>query len=188
MLEDISFQTSDPNIIIHIANISIKPNIHAVVEYRLSFRSGGSDKYTITIEGDEYKRWSVDDRYLFIYIANLHNLKYVEKVEPEFIDRIYCLQNEDGSFRNIVEKKKNPIYTGLPPLVITSETIFVGGDVGGVCPPTPATSAQSTYYDDIRSVHNDSDVAKITTLEEQMVEQTKQINQLRSILISKGMI
>ena len=181
MLEDISFNTSDQNIIIHIANISIKPNIHAVVEYRLSFRSGGSDKYTITIEGDNYKRWSVDDRYLFIYIANLHNLKYVEKVEPEFIERRYCLPNEDGTFRDIIEQKKNPIYTGLPPLVITSETIFVA-------PDAPAPVAPATYYDDTRSVHNSLDVAKIATLEEQMVEQTRLIQQMKQIMISKGMI
>ena len=41
---------------------------------------------------------------------------------------------------------------------------------------------------DLRSVHNDADIAKITTLEEQMAEQQKMINQLKSILISKGMI
>jgi|LauGreSuBDMM15SN_2_FD.fasta_scaffold55084_2 hypothetical protein len=124
MLEDIWFQTSNPNTTIHILNISIKPNIHAVIEYRLSFITGGIENYKITIEGADYKAWSVDDRYLFIYIANKHALQYVEKVEPEFIDRIYCLQNEDGSFRNIVEKKKNPLYTGLPPVVITNETII----------------------------------------------------------------
>jgi hypothetical protein len=124
MLEDVWFQTNDPNIIIHISSIMIKPNIHAIVEYRLSFGTGGNENYKITIEGSDYRSWSVDDRYLFIYITNKHNLQYVEKVEPEFIDRIYCIQNEDGSFRNIIEKKKNPLYTGLPPLVITTETII----------------------------------------------------------------
>lgn len=39
-----------------------------------------------------------------------------------------------------------------------------------------------------RSVHNDADLAKITTLEEQMVEQQRMVAQLKSILISKGMI
>ena len=34
MLEDISFNTSDPNIIIHIFNIAIKPNIFATIDYR----------------------------------------------------------------------------------------------------------------------------------------------------------
>jgi hypothetical protein len=52
----------------------------------------------------------------------------------------------------------------------------------------PATSTPATYHDDTRSVHNDADIAKITTLEEQMVEQTRQLQQMRQIMISKGMI
>lgn len=125
MLEDVSFQTNDPNTIIHILNVAIKPNIHAIIEYRLSHRTGGSDSFTKIIEGDEYRRWSVDDRYLFLYIATKHNLQYVEKVEPEYIERNYCLQNKDGSFRQIKEMKRNPSYTGLPPIAITSETLNI---------------------------------------------------------------
>jgi hypothetical protein len=43
-------------------------------------------------------------------------------------------------------------------------------------------------YDDNRSVHNEADIAKIQTLEEQMIEQTRQLQQMRQIMISKGMI
>lgn len=77
--------------------------------------------------------------------------------------------------------------------VITSGTeTIVGSDY--VAPPhaapatitTPATS--QIFYDDTRSVHNDADLQKITTLEEQMVEQQRLVSQLKSILISKGMI
>ena len=50
------------------------------------------------------------------------------------------------------------------------------------------TTAPATSHDDTRSVHNDADIAKITTLEEQMVEQTRQLQQIRQIMISKGMI
>jgi hypothetical protein len=87
------------------------------------YRTGGGLRKSIEISGDDYRRWSVDDRYLFIYLCNLHNVSYVERVEPEYIERHYCLPNDDGTFRNIVELKKNPKYTGLPPLVITQETI-----------------------------------------------------------------
>lgn len=56
-------------------------------------------------------------------------------------------------------------------------------------PIAPSTSAPAPApQSDLRSVHNDADIAKITTLEEQMAEQQKMINQLKSILISKGMI
>jgi hypothetical protein len=37
-------------------------------------------------------------------------------------------------------------------------------------------------------VHNEADIAKIQTLEEQMIEQTRQLQQMRQIMISKGMI
>lgn len=52
----------------------------------------------------------------------------------------------------------------------------------------PAPKAPAINYDDTRSVHNEADIAKITTLEEQMVEQQRLVSQLKSILISKGMI
>ena len=172
MLEDISFNTSDPNIIIHIANISIKPNIHATIDYRLSYKIGGGDKYTITIEGDEYKRWAVDDRYLFVYLANKHNLQYVETVEPEFIERRYCLPNEDGTFRDIVEMKANPLYTGLKPMIITKEVIQI---------------AESTILDN-RSEHNSNDVAKIGTLQNELDEQKIKLTQILALLGKNNLI
>lgn len=54
--------------------------------------------------------------------------------------------------------------------------------------PVTTAPAPAPIQSDLRSVHNDADIAKITTLEEQMAEQQKMINQLKSILISKGMI
>jgi len=69
-----------------------------------------------------------------------------------------------------------------------TETI-VGSDYVVPPPAAPVTAAASqVYHDDGRSVHNDADLAKITTLEEQMVEQQRMVAQLKSILISKGMI
>lgn len=54
-----------------------------------------------------------------------------------------------------------------------------GNPVQFIPAPTP---------DDNRSVHNDADIAKIQTLEEQMIEQARQLQQMRQIMISKGMI
>jgi hypothetical protein len=67
-----------------------------------------------------------------------------------------------------------------------TETI-VGTDYVAPTPVATVTASQ-VYHDDNRSVHNDADLAKITTLEEQMVEQQRMVAQLKSILISKGMI
>jgi len=52
--------------------------------------------------------------------------------------------------------------------------------------PEPATATLT--QDDNRSVHNDSDIQKIKTLEEQMLDQQRLVSQLKQILISKGMI
>lgn len=57
-----------------------------------------------------------------------------------------------------------------------------------VAAPASAPAPAPVTYDDARSIHNDADLAKITTLEEQMAEQQRMVAQLKSILISKGMI
>jgi len=123
-MQDVQIDTSDPNIYIDVFNISIKPNIMAWVSYQIAKRTGGAEKKDIVITGDDYRRWTQDDRYLFIYICNLHGLSYVERIEPEFIEKEYVLQNEDGSFRCVKEMRKNPKYTGLPPLVVSYENIM----------------------------------------------------------------
>lgn len=179
MLEDIQFNTSDPNITIHIFSVSIKPNIHATIEYRLTYKVGGGDSFTIKIDGDDYKKWSIDDRYLFIYIANKHNLKYIEKVEPEFIERRYCLPNEDGTFRDIIEQMKNPLYTGLPPIIITHENIIKNEE---------GEPLQTLHIPDNRSVHNDADVAKIETLQTELESQKTKLNQIMSLLGKNNLI
>ena len=69
---------------------------------------------------------------------------------------------------------------------------IVGSDYVAPARAAPATTAvpatSQIFYDDTRSVHNDADLQKITTLEEQMDEQQRLVSQLKSILISKGMI
>lgn len=177
MLEDIHFNTNDPNITIHIFSVSIKPNIHATIEYRLTYKVGGGDSFTIKIDGDDYKKWSIDDRFLFIYISNKHNLQYVEKVEPEFIERRYCLPNEDGTFRDIIEQQKNPLYTGLKPIVITHEVMRINEE-----------GQSQTIAIDTRSIHNDADVAKIETLQAQLDSQASKLKTITDLLIGRGLI
>lgn len=177
MLEDIQFNTNDPNITIHIFNVSIKPNIHATIEYRLTYKVGGGDSFTIKIDGDDYKKWSIDDRFLFIYISNKHNLQYVEKVEPEFIERRYCLPNEDGTFRDIIEQQKNPLYTGLKPIVITHEVMRINEE-----------GQSQTIIVDNKSIHNDADVAKIETLQTELESQKAKLNQIMSLLGKNNLI
>lgn len=168
--------TNNPNIFFYLDAVSIIPNISASVFYKKIEGERGSDYHDI-IKDDEYRRWSNDDRYLYIYICNKHNLKYVEHIEPEFIERNYCLPNEDGTFRDIKEMMKNPAYTGLPPLVITHETI-VRGEEG-----EPLQILQ-----DNRSVHNEADIQRIQTLQEQLDVQATKLKTITDMLIGKGLV
>jgi hypothetical protein len=149
----------------------IIPNISASVYYKKIIEGAGGSDHQDVIENEEYRRWSNDDRYLYIYICNKHNVKYVERIEPEFIERNYCLPNEDGSFRDIKEMVKNPAYTGLPPLVITHETIVRGED-----------GEPLQMQHDNRSVHNDSDIQRISSLETELEEQRKKLQTIMSLL------
>lgn len=165
--------TNNPNIFFYLDAVSIIPNISASVFYKKIEGERGSDYHDI-IKDEEYRRWSNDDRYLYIYICNKHNLKYVERIEPEFIERNYCLPNEDGSFRDIKELVKNPAYTGLPPLVITHETIIKGEE-----------GEPLQIQQDNRSVHNENDLEVISELQQKLVEQEKKVQAIMSLL-SKG--
>ena len=143
---------------IDIQGISINPNTSAMVQ-ALCFYSGGVVQMKhVTIAGDEYTNWANDDDYLIALVG--HKLGFGERVEP---NDPYCTPKP------------------ITPYSFKSEI-----------PAHPSAAAASTasqvYHDDTRSVHNDADIAKIQTLEEQMVEQTRQLQQMRQIMISKGMI
>lgn len=185
--QDIQINTSDPNIYINVFNIIIKPNLFALIDYEVCCRNGNGaiNRQTIKIEGDDYKMWEGDDRYLFVYLANKHGVKYVEKVEPEFLERRYCKQNPDGSFTDYVEQRKNPNYTGRPPLVITQETIMKNAD--GEPLQTPYVSSTADVSD-MRSVHNEADIARIQTLQEQLDEQAKKLKTITELLFKNGAI
>jgi hypothetical protein len=53
---------------------------------------------------------------------------------------------------------------------------------------TKESSNDIAVQTDNRSVHNDNDLERISSLEAQIAEQTKLVAQMKSILISKGMI
>ena len=179
--QDIQFNTSDPNIYINVYNIIIKPNLFALIDYEICNRNGNGsiNRQTIQIEGDDYKMWNNDDRYLYVYLANKHGVKYVEKVEPEFIERRYCKQNPDGSFTDYVEQRKNPLYTGRPPLVITQETIMNN---------TEGEPLTTPFIADTRSVHNEADVARIQALQEQLTAQEAKLKTITDLLFKNNVL
>ena len=146
---------------IDIQGISITPNTGAKVQALCFYSDGTVVMKCVTIEGEEYNNWANNDDYLIALVG--HKLGFGERVEVN-----------------------DPYYTPNPITPYTFKSALQA-------PATTAAISESAiaaqvYHDDTRSVHNEADIAKITTLEEQMVEQTRQLQQMRQIMISKGMI
>jgi len=117
------------------------------------------EKHKIIMEGEDYKAWGNDDNYIGHYcISQLMNGK-ATIVGTDYV---------------------------APPRPAPATTEPLGA--APVATAATAATAGQVYHDDTRSVHNEADIAKITTLEEQMVEQQRMVAQLKQILISKGMI
>jgi hypothetical protein len=93
-------------------------------------------------------------------------------------DEYQAWGSDDDYIKNYICGKES--YLGLP-----VPSVDASGNPIVYQRPEPATA---TTQDDNRSVHNDSDIAKIKTLEEQMLDQQRLVAQLKQILISKGMI
>ena len=148
--------------IIDIQGVSIIPNTSAKVQALCYYNNGVVQMKWVMIEGEEYTGWASDDDYMIALVG--HKLGMGERVMP---------------ISNL------PDLDGLKP--ITPYT-FKSGMPTQPSAAVPVAIASQVYHDDSRSVHNEADIAKITTLEEQMVEQQKMVAQLKSILISKGMI
>lgn len=118
---------------------------------------------------------------LCFYNGGVVQMKFVDIVDKDYTgwgnddDYLISLVGHKLGFGERVETN-DPNYTPKPfkTYNFTSNEVI----------PTTTTEIIS----DNRSVHNDADVAKIQTLEEQMVEQTRQLQQMRQIMISKGMI
>ena len=87
------------------------------------------------------------------------------------------MPNDDGSFRDIKEMVKNPAYTGLPPLVVNYETIIKGED-----------GEPLQIQQDNRSVHNEADIQRIQTLQEQLDAQASKLKTITDMLIGKGLV
>jgi hypothetical protein len=148
---------------VDIQGISIIPNTSSKVQALCFYKSGEIQMKFLEITGDEYTNWGNDDDYLVALVG--HKLGMGERLQPV------------SSVPDLAPTKPFTPYTfksGIP------------AQPSGAAPV--ADGASQVYHDDSRSVHNEADIAKITTLEEQMVEQQRMVAQLKSILISKGMI
>lgn len=151
--------------IIDIQGVTIVPNTSAKVQALCYYNNGVVQMKWLNIEGEEYTNWKSDDDYLIALVG--HKLGMGERGMP-----ISNLPDVEPS--KPITPYKFTSTSGIP-IAITQ-------------PTNTEVYNSKILSEDTRSVHNEADIAKITTLEEQMVEQQRMVAQLKQILISKGMI
>jgi hypothetical protein len=153
---------------IHIEHISIDPCNHAIISYELITKDG-TQQLTHKVEGEQYKLWTNDDTLIFHLLCAKHKLHYVPYREPEFFEECVVSKDEEtGEMKYEMIKTPNPKYNPNPTEYKSPEL-----------PP-------STLYDDSRSVHNDADIQRIQTLQEQLDAQAAKLKTITDLLFKNG--
>lgn len=152
--------------VILLNSISIEPCVSATIQYTLTDNQGLSKDLTHIVEGEQYKQWGTDDTLIYHILCSKHRLHYKPYEEPEYFEEIMVSSNQEtGEMKYETIKypnsKYNPNKTEYKPVEL---------------PPS------SIVYEDNRSVHNESDIKRITSLEEELEEQKKKLATIISLL------
>ncbi len=150
--------------VIHLKSISIEPCVSATIAYSL-YSSLGNQELVYVMEGEQYKKWGTDDTLIYHLLCAKHKLHYKPYVEPEFFEEVMVSKDENtGEMKYDSIRYPNPKYNPNQPEYKPPEL-----------PP-------STLYDDSRSIHNDSDIQRISSLETELEEQRKKLATIISLL------
>jgi len=153
---------------IELLNISIVPCESANISYKLHTR-GGEEKLTHIIEGEQYRRWGNDDTIIFHLLCAKHNLHYKPYEEPEFFQELMVWKDEEtGEMKSEVIKYPNPKYDPNQKEYKPMEYSTTGNI--------------ASIYEDNRSVHNEADINRISSLETELEEQRKKLQIIMSLL------
>jgi hypothetical protein len=164
----IKIGTANPDVYLYLESIFINPEKSATISYTVKdIKWGQLTRHTYEMDGEQYKKWGTDDTIIYHLLCIKHGYQYAPYVEPEFFDEVNVWRDEEtGEMKSELVKKPNPKYTGEVPNI---EHV-----------PIPEGSA--TLYDDARSVHNESDIKRITSLETELEEQRKKLAQIIGLL------
>jgi predicted HAD superfamily phosphohydrolase len=125
------------------------------------------------MEGEQYSKWGVDDTILYHIICARHKLQYKPFVEPEFIDEAIVYRDEATREMKCDHIKiPNPKYTGEE---VKLEYV-------------PIPKGEARLQEDNRSVHNEADIQKIQSLQEQLDSQALKLKTITDMLIGKGLV
>lgn len=158
--------TTNPKKTIALESIFIEPQKSATIKYQLISQEDGISSHVYVMESPQYEKWGTDDTLIYHIICNRHKLQYKPYEEPEFFEEAIIWKDENGEMKTDLIKRPNPKYTGEQ---IQIENV-----------PIPVGMTQ--IQEDNRSVHNDADIQRITSLEAELEEQRKKLQTIMSLL------
>lgn len=164
--------TTNPDVYMYLESIYVNPEQSATIRYLVKdLKREQVTNYTYEMDGEQYRRWGNDDTIIYHLICVKHGYQYAPYVEPEFFEEVNVWRDEEtGEMKSERVKRPNPKYTGEVPKI---EHV-----------PIPEGSA--TLYDDTRSVHNEADIARIQTLQQQLDEQAAKLKTITELLFKNG--
>jgi hypothetical protein len=160
--------------VILLNSISVEPCVSATIRYTLTAPDGSVKELTHVVEGEQYARWGTDDTILYHLLCAKHKLHYKPYVEPEFFEEIMVSSNQEtGEMKYETVRYPNPKYN---PNAIEYKPVEF---------PTSSVVYEST---DSRSVHNEADIQRIQTLQEQLDAQAAKLKTITDLLFKNGAI
>lgn len=168
----IKIGTTNPDVYLYLESIYITPEKSATISYTLKdIKREQLTRCTYEMNYEQYKKWGNDDTIIYHLLCVKHGYQYAPYVEPEFYEEVNVWRDEEtGEMKSERVKVPNPKYTGEVPTV---ERV-----------PIPGGAA--TLYDDARSVHNEADVQRIQTLQQQLDEQAAKLKTITDLLFKNG--
>lgn len=158
---------------IALESIYIEPTKCAIIKYQLIKLDQNVTNHTYIMEGEQYSKWGVDDTILYHIICARHKLQYKPFVEPEFIDEVIVYRDEDTREMKCDHFKiPNPKYTGEE---VKLEYV-------------PIPKGEARLQEDNRSVHNEADIQKIQSMQEQLDAQAAKLKTITELLFKNGTI
>jgi hypothetical protein len=122
------------------------------------------------VEGEQYKRWGSDDTIIFHLLCAKHKLRYKPYVEPEFFEEVMVSANQEtGEMKYETIRYPNPKFNTNIPEYKPVEL-----------------SPSSIVYEDGKSVHNEADIQRIQTLQEQLDAQAAKLKTITELLFKNG--
>ena len=166
--------TTNPDVYMYLESIYVTPEQSATIKYLVKdLKREQITYYTYEMDGEQYKKWGNDDTIIYHLLCMKHGYQYAPYVEPEFYEEVNVWRDEQtGEMKSERVKKPNPKYTGEVPKI----------------EHVPIPEGMAALYDDTRSVHNEADVQRIQTLQQQLDEQAAKLKTITDLLFKNGAI